>query len=107
MTAVEGEFGVKCGHSAANVMQPAEIRCALARLYRLGQPKRGARTSLRSCVRVLPSAPCSSLMAADVVRPELRRSPLLCSLRWSTACPLLGPALQAQPLQRRRAAPGT
>lgn len=107
MTAVEGEFGVKCGHSAANVMQPAEIRCALARLCRLGQPKRGARTSLRSCVRVLPSAPCSSLMAADVVRPELRRSPLLCSLRWSTACPLLAPALQAQPLQRRRAAPGT
>ena len=24
--AVEGEFGIKCGHSDANVMKPAEIR---------------------------------------------------------------------------------
>ena len=24
--AVQGEFGVKCGHSDANVMKPAEIR---------------------------------------------------------------------------------
>lgn len=26
-SAVEAEFGVKCAHSAANVMKPAEIRC--------------------------------------------------------------------------------
>lgn len=26
---IEGEFGVKCGHSAANVMKPAEIRYAI------------------------------------------------------------------------------
>ncbi len=26
-SAVEDEFGVKCAHSAANVMKPAEIRC--------------------------------------------------------------------------------
>lgn len=24
--AIEGEYGVRCGHSAANVMKPAEIR---------------------------------------------------------------------------------
>lgn len=24
---IEGEFGVKCGHSSADVMKPAEIRC--------------------------------------------------------------------------------
>ena len=26
---IEREFGVKCSHSAANVMKPAEIRCAI------------------------------------------------------------------------------
>ena len=25
---IEQEFGVRCAHSAANVMKPAEIRCA-------------------------------------------------------------------------------
>lgn len=25
--AIESDFGVKCGHSAADVMKPAEIRC--------------------------------------------------------------------------------
>jgi len=33
--AVESEFGVKCGHSAANVMKPAEIRYSPA----LSQPR--------------------------------------------------------------------